>query len=289
MPVDKKLTDHAFYQEAFTAFQRYSNDNAWFEFQTPGNRFDMEKPVSYIAAAYVAYNKVYENPTRTTLLGDTKLRTDYDLVQNFGLSSARGVQEEDCKKFIEDLQNQRKNIAEGMFIGGSSSSSASANAKSGAAIPVVGAGSILSTQKWSPMLNDSFIMSGAHCGHDFALALTGDEIVAYDSCVSPTDDRERWRQFFLKSPGSLWSESKAGSFPRVLVRELIGLITFGYEPHFHKNQLGFTLKYPQAASEATLSGYLTALRKLRFQEKDKEACMGAVAQFLFLKPDALKA
>jgi hypothetical protein len=284
MPTDQKLTRFAFYQQAFTAFQRYSRDNAWFEFQTPGNKFDMETPVSYIFASYVAYERVYENPTKITLLGDTKLRTDYDLVKNFGLSSAKGVQEEECKKFIEDLQNHRQDIAAGIAIKSSSSLLIKPEA-----VPVVGAGSILSTQKWSPMLNDSFIMAGVHYGYDFGLALTGEEIVTYDSCVSPTDDKERWRQFFRKSPGSLWSESKAGSFPRVLMRELIGLMTFGYEPRFHKDQLSFTVKYSQAASEASLSGYLTALSRLRFQDKDKQQCMGAVANFLFGDAEALKA
>jgi hypothetical protein len=287
--MDKKMSAFAFYQQAFMAFQRYSLDNAWFDFQKPGGKFDMQAPVSYIFAAYGAYEKVYENPTKITLLGDTKLRTDYDLVMNFGLSSARGVQEEECRKFIQDLQNERQKIKDLEPIKDPKILLINPEAKGGRAIPVEGAGAILSTQKWSPMLNDSFIMAGIHYGHDFALALTGDEIVAYDSLVSQTDDKERWRLFFLKSPGSLWSESKVGSFPRVLMRELIGLMTFGYEPRFDKSQLGFKAMNAKAADESNLSAYLTALSNLRFQEKDKAKCMGAIAKFLFGSEGALQA
>ena len=288
MALDKKMSAFAFYQEAFTAFQRYSLDNAWFDFQKPGSKFDMQAPVSYIFASYGAYEKVYESPTKITLLGDTKLRTDYDLVMNFGLSSARGVQEAECKKFIDELQNERKDIAKGVPIKDPKVLLINPNAKGVEAIAVEGAGSILSTQKWSPMLNDSFIMAGVHYGHDFGLALTGDEVVAYDG-LAPGDAKERWLQFFLKSPGSLWSESKMGSFPRVLMRELIGLMTFGYEPSFHKDQLSFTPKNVKAANESSLSGYLTALANVRFQEKDKQKCMGAISKFLFGDAEALKA
>jgi hypothetical protein len=285
MSLDKKMSAFAFYQQAFTAFQQYSLDNAWFDFQKPGSKFDMQAPVSYIFAAYGAYEKVYENPTKITLLGDTKLRTDYDLVMNFGLSSARGVQEEECKKFIQELQNKRQVIKDQEPIKDPKILLINPNAKGGKAVAVEGSGAILSTQKWSPMLNDSFILAGVHYGHDFALALTGDETVAYGNLAPEKDDKERWRLFFLKSATSLWS----GAFPRVFLRELIGLMTFGYEPRFHKDQLGFVPVNDKAADEGTLSSYLTALSNVGFHRGDKEKCLGVIAKYLFGDAGALKA
>jgi hypothetical protein len=293
----KALSPDAFYTEAFTAFPRYQLDNPWFSWQCSGSVFDPGAPVTYIFASAAAYEKVVLNGAtseaarekgaglRVLLLGDTKLRSDHDLVQNFGLSSARGVQEEACREFIKGLMNERKQLA-GITVP-KNKDEPEQDLKGRKLIPVEGPGAILSTRKWSPMLNDSFIMAGAHQEIDFFLALTGEEIDVYQNLASVKDEVERWRQFFVKSPGSLWGES--GGFPRVLMRELLGLMTFGYEPRFHKDQLGFKLINKKAGDEANLSGYLTALQKAGFQEKKKDLLLSTIATFLFGDAKALKA
>ncbi len=104
----RQLSADAFYTEAFTAFQQYGLDNPWFAWYQSGNVFDLSAPVTYIFAAFAAYEKVCQNEMKLLILGDTKLRTDYDLVMSFGLSSARGVQEQECRDFIAELMNERK-------------------------------------------------------------------------------------------------------------------------------------------------------------------------------------
>jgi hypothetical protein len=301
----KALEPYAFYTEAYMAFPRYQLDNDWF-FKWAGTKFNPTTPVTYIFASVCAYDKVALNGAtspeakakggglQTLLLGDTKLRSDFDLVQNFGLSSARGMQEpekgkeQQCKEFLDDLMNKRRE-AGGMVVprdkdGKVPRDWVPPDAKGREILPIEGPGAILSTRKWSPMLNDSFIMAGAHREIDFYLALTGEEVATYDNLRSVKDDKERWRQFFVKSPGTLWGDG----FPRVLMRELLGLKTFGYEPSFLKEQLGFQLVDKKAGDGANLSGYLTALENVGFQKKEKDRLLSAVASFLFGDADALK-
>src|SRR5690348_13762787 len=89
----RKLEPGEFYMQAFQVFQRYGEDNAWFSFEDAGSTIDLAAPVSFIFAASRAYYRVCDNALEMLILGDSKLRTDHDLVFNFGLSSANGVQE----------------------------------------------------------------------------------------------------------------------------------------------------------------------------------------------------
>ncbi len=92
-----------------------------------------------------------------------------------------------------------------------------------------------------------------------------------------------WRQYFLKNPGTLWASDTNGGTgnPRVLLRELIGLKTFGYEPRFDKRQLGFKVTNKKASDGATLSTYLVTLTNLNFHKSDKKKLVESVASFLF--------
>src|SRR3569833_1919209 len=295
----KALEQYAFYTEAYQAFPRYQLDNEWF-FKWAGTKFNPTTPVTYIFASVSAYDKVVLNGAtspeakkkggslRTLLLGDTKLRKDADLVENFGLSSARGAQEKDCKEFIEDLMNKRRE-AGGMVVpkdkdGKVPREWVPPDAKGKEILPVEGPGAILSTRAWSPMLNDSFIMAGAHQEIDFYLALTGAEVSTYESLASVKEDKARWRQFFVKSPDSLWGDG----VPRVFLRELLGLELFGYQPRYLKEQLGFQLVDKKAGDGANLSAYLTTLQNIGFHKNDKDGLLSAIASYLFDDATALK-
>ena len=89
-----RLTSDQYHEEALREFPRYSLDNSWFKFEFPGGEFDMAAPVSYVFAGWAAYEKAQEAGAKMLLLGSEKLRTDEALITNFGLSSAKGVQEE---------------------------------------------------------------------------------------------------------------------------------------------------------------------------------------------------
>ena len=302
----KKLTSGEFFFQAYGAFQRYSEDNPWFGWQQPGDKFDLTAPVTYIFAGYAAYEKVCANPLGMLILGDNKLRTNEDLVSNFGLSSARGVQppvkgrdqsnEEYAKelaelqKFIDDVTNKRVQQASPEPV--VPAPAWNPNAKVTKVIPVIGAGSILSTAKWSPLLNDSFIMAGVHQEQKFYLGLSGSDTGTYEKLAAQTADaRELWKKFFNASPDLLWNDTVNGKVgvPRVLLRELIGLKTFGYKPQFDKRQLGF-LGWDDGKSDgATIGGYLDVLKENGFDTFKKEKLFKLLGTYLFEDADALKA
>jgi hypothetical protein len=84
------------------------------------------------------------------LLGDAKIRADRTLIGNFGLASGSGTEDNDME-MIKALNDNRKVIAQGAKLPAAA-----------IPIPVVGSGSILNDKKWSPLLNDSFILGGVH-------------------------------------------------------------------------------------------------------------------------------
>jgi hypothetical protein len=298
----KKLSADAFFTEAYGFFRRYSEDNSWFGWQKPGDAFDLSAPVTYIFAAFAAYEKVCGNKMKTLILGDTKLRTDEDLVANFGLSSARGIQGPDrnlpkdkydeelkaLEKFVTDMTNRREKEKSPEPV--VPAPVWKPDAKVTKAIPFVGSGSILSTAKWSPMLNDSFILGGAHQECEFFLGLGAEEAAIFSKLAASDSAQELWRNYFNANAGTLWNSSVNGGtgVPRVLLRELIGLKTFGYEPQFDKRQLGFKIADKGAADGATIGGYLDTLKANGFDEFKKQKLIALIGTYLFDDAAALK-
>jgi hypothetical protein len=96
-----------------------------------------------------------------------------------------------------------------------------------------------------------------------------------------------WLQWFRDNPEYLYETWG----PRVLTRELIGLMTFGYQPSFRREELGFACADGKRASDATIEGYSRALNDLGFhQGKDqgaKRKVLSALSKWLFGNSDAL--
>jgi hypothetical protein len=283
----KKLDFHTFHIEAFMTYPFYKTDNSWF-------RFESEPQAHTIYSCWLAYQKTDAPSAGMLLLGDTKIRSDHELVFNFGLSSANGVQEEETRREVEELQNRRTQVAAGAGPGafGPSSSSSQSLAQPASspssAIQVVGSGSILSTKGWTPMLNDSFIIGGVHSEHDFHLALSPDEQAIFNGLNSGLPPKDLWREFFRRNPVSFWNSQY--SVPRVFAREVLGLAAFGYEPEFSKVQLSFHLTNKGASDAASLDKYCEALRKAKMTPvADKAAVIQAIANFVFKDAKALDA
>ena len=294
-----RLTSEQYHEEAFKEFPRYSLDNSWFKFEFPGGEFDMAAPVSYVFAGWAAYEKARESGTKMLLLGSEKLRTDEALIQNFGLSSAKGVQEEKEDKEKRKTDPSYKSPAEKAVATAVQKRAENAagvpvpnppvwkpDAKGVAAVPVVGKGAILSTKAWSPLLNDTFIMSGAHKGWDFVVGLSGSESTEYQKVASEGGDpKSIWKKFFLKQAqlkeelGMLWNNKY--NIPRVMLREFLGLELFGYKPNFDKNQLWFTVGEESKSDGAKLGQYLVALKNYGFHENKKDPLVERVAKYLF--------
>jgi hypothetical protein len=184
------------------------------------------------------------------VLGDTKIRKDPSLVQNFGLASAGGVQEKEEKDLVERLQRERKILP--------------------FSPQVVGPGSILSDKNWTPLLNDSLMIGGIHTGWDFVFA----EDRASSVPNTNGDAKNWWLSVFNRYPDILWKDG----IPRVFARELLGLKTFGYTPVFSNFQLGFR---PGGGAEATFRAYLDSLGSYNFSKNDKDRIVGGISEFLF--------
>jgi hypothetical protein len=72
--------------------------------------------------------------------------------------------------------------------------------------------------------------------------------------------------------------------PRILARELIGLQTFGYRPHFFNEQLSFGAK---RSDNATFKTYLDALVAAGLAGRDRTVVLETLSVFLFGTAEAL--
>ena len=298
------LTKEQFFREVIEVVPQYEDDNGWFRFER-GGIWDKGHIIQFVLMAWRCYQGVTRSALQMILLGDTKIRSDKELVMSFGLASAGGVQEEKDRAMVEQI------------IGGRP-----ANAPAGPAVAVVGPGSILSTRMWSPILNDALIIAGAHCRQDCLFALNEDERRDWGLHIGAAEfdkrravfgeavkrpgvlpasppapgalrasppapgatPQDRWAAFFRRNPRVFWDRGN----PRVFVRELLGLKLFGYSPVFSEEQLGFACTNPGLANTAGFRAYLQGLRAARFHTRDRLALMRGISEFLFGDPARLQ-
>ena len=242
---------------------RYELENQWFKKEVWGEK------LQYMMNAWQLYKCANRSTLGMLLLGDTKIRKDKSLLANFGIASAGGLKDPEELKMLEKLKAERVKV--------------------GSTVEVLGSGSILNDQYWTPLLNDAFVIGGVHAQQDFHLA--EDEADKYfvthgrpPAGGSPppsadADARRLWSGFFAAHPGLLWGEDYHG--PRILSRELIGLKTFGYQPQFSTHGLFFTCKDPGTASHASFARYLDAVEAAGFRSRSRDTVLNAVCSFLF--------
>lgn len=261
----------------------YIADNSWFRFYSASGTEPMS-PDKYAEAAGRAFVHS-KKAVVPLLLGDSKLRTDQEVVDNFGVSDAEAAN-----------------------AGGSSAASASARSAA-PPVPVAGGpprpasssasatapGAVLSNSKWSPMLNDAFILGGIKHKKQFVYAPVGDELsfvrsIAPSGTAPPGATKEQqiqagmtvWKAFFLAKPVQLWDRG----FPRVFARELLGLKKFGYKAAPTSTNLAFDCPLPDPPS-ANFANYLTYLTECHFQEPSKQRVLEEIGEFLFNDKQAL--
>jgi hypothetical protein len=267
-------TNQEFWTRADECWNQYRTQEGWFSWGE-----DTED------ARKLAGLKMYRNVTQgklMPLLGDAKIRQDRTLVMNFGLASGSGS---DDQKMIDELNALRRNYARNTSF---------------PALPISGGGSILNDQKWSPLVNDSFILGGIHRGKEFHLALQ--DFAQFDAgrkearqvfgAVAPQyaaakprgleQHQQKWKLYLISHPEVLWNGEK--QIPRVFARELIGLKAFGYEPDFNAGGLGFR---GPVARNAGFSTDLTGLAEAGFRTADKSRIISSVSEFLFGNGNAL--
>jgi hypothetical protein len=265
-----------FVDAAARTLDLYEKEYAWFKWP------DRKTSVQH---AWKLYRAAATNQLGMILLGDAKIRTNAALLMNFGLTSGSGVAAGDELKQIERLMAGRQQLV---------------GRHSGAAVQVLGPGSILNDQNWSPLMNDALILGGVHTAQDFHWAEEGFDRFAMVGAQEFIQRREvfnqgtaapvalrrdqkyyqdKWKHYLL-GQSNFWS----GGFARIFARELIGLKTFGYRAVCTEQEVLFT---PGGAAAATFDTYLHGLRAVNFGNNDRVSINRAIGEFLFGDPAAL--
>jgi len=244
---------------------RLSPFNRWCTWWSKDPRLD-------VLNAWRLYNCANRAALGMLLLGGAKIRKDSALVMNFGVASQAGPYDPQEKALVAELERLRETQRLAPALAD--------------APDVAGPGSILSDRTWTPLLNDAFILGGAHGGHEFHLA--EDSVESYftfrQTRAAFEPDRatteEKWMGFFKAHPELLW-DSKLGN-PRVLARELIGLKAFGYSPQFSPQQLSFA---KTSSGYPTFRSYLNALASANCQPGHSTELLRNISRFLFDRDD----
>lgn len=281
------LSKHDFGKELRSLKTEYRRDNHWVQDWRKWN--DDTIMDSYIDAAYNLYSATARNVLKLTVLGDTEIRSIPELLRNFGLMSAAGVQEKADARMVKDLEQGRKQVGMGTKEGLKG-------------VPkVLGVGSILSDKMWTPILNDALMLGSIEGNQDFYLSLNTKEQEAwmkygFNSNVADKTSifggrvsskrnvfQSNWNSFFRKQPQMIW----AGANPRVFARELLALKFFGYKPVYSKLGLAFAPGLGSQIGSPGFRTYTNALRDVGFFSNDKPLVMAAISEFLFDDGNAL--
>ncbi len=239
------------------------NDDAWYD--------------KSILAAYKMYKQITKANFPVLLLGDEGIRKMKELLFNFGLASATGIQDKELEALADQLQKKRDELKKrkGWLE----------PPRPDLKIPdLLGKeGHILSDQTWTTLLNDSLIGGAIHSGITCVLALSDkptkgssnllSEQQMWSKMVADTrkyfqrDTRsyeEKWRaqwvSFFQKNIDMIYTSGRR-SGPRVLARELLGLSFFGYTPVCTEFQLSFEKRTP---TNIDFRVYMRKLNDLHF-------------------------
>ncbi len=281
------LTKEMFRKELRSMKDEYRMDNKWVQEWRKWN--DDSIMDEFIDAAYNLYAATAKCALKLTVLGDTEIRSMPELLKNFGLMSAAGVQEDKDIKMVNDLEQHRKQVAMGTTAGLKGRTK------------VLGGGSILGDKMWTPILNDSLMLGSIQSNQDFYLGLNTKEKLAwkgngFNSNVanktakfggavanSRNKYQSNWLSFFRQQPQMIW----AGPNPRVFARELLALKFFGYKPVYSAMGLAFTPVQGKRIGPPGFRIYTTALRNVGFFDNDKDRVMSAISEFLFDDKNAL--
>ncbi|MCK7614014.1 hypothetical protein [Roseibium sediminicola] len=255
----------------------YRQDNAWVG-QWKGCSWDHDYHMyHYIRAAYLLYEATARNELRYVLLGGTGIRKSREYIRQFGVTAANGIQDPETVEGVRRADRFRAEQA------GQPRAQAAANPDD-RVIPAQGFGSILSEQRWTPILNDALIIGAATARHEFMLAFEPYELGILRECQlsiqdqlrkrtpNPTQDEAYWpmvwNRFFKFNKNMFWDAR--WNIPRVLTRELIGLARFGYQVRLTPLGVGFR---PPAneAPDPTFATYVRGLRNMRFHEPGARA------------------
>jgi hypothetical protein len=223
------------YEYAMLCKACYEQDNDWAK-QLQGGilKFDVANVKAAAVAAANAYGRIPKDRDATLLLGDTKIRSDAELMLNFGISGtdgdkprpetcaviakAMGIKDPKPNLTVDDLREYRAKINAGQGANTPGKPNELRGAPLARApfeparmpgedfskdVPLFGPGSLLSNPEWTPMLNDAFILGGLHTNLTFVVALNTDEQKAW------SEQKASAMQSLIKRFGSMTEPAKA--------------------------------------------------------------------------------
>ena len=138
------------------------------------------------------------------------------------------------------------------------------------------------------MLNDAFIMGGLHTCKQFVFAPVDDDL-SFIASITPGGNNASpkqqqidaaipaWRAFFQTKQYLLWDRG----YPRVFVRELLGLQKFGYQAAPTAINLSFDVSDEAIAKGATFKAYCQHLKDSGFYANKRQDVLRIIARFLF--------
>jgi hypothetical protein len=303
-----------FVDEVKLHFSTIKGKNSWakkyFELEMPGSAVSVHEEVS-AERCWNLYVASRDNAIGFLLLGEVSMRSKLALVQNFGLTSAHG--HEDDEPWLSPWLGHDAKDTSDPNLKKVSASTLDAT-KNRHLKKLQGPGSILSDRLWTPLMNDAWLLGGVQKKQPFHLVTEGlgqqklvtamnkvTKEVVFDRKLAPFDPSKKkkesdyaaatkavWQNWFLDNPQYLYETWG----PRVLVRETIGLMTFGYKPVFSRQELAFECQDDKLAEDSTIWGYSEALNKLLFHQGNdttaKSTVLKALSTWLFGKDDVLK-
>jgi hypothetical protein len=281
---------------------QYRLDNQWVArfIRDLGNWNEAEPMDRYIRYAYNLYECTAKNRLKLTILGGSDLRTNPELIRDFGVTGANGIQDGKTLLAImhmnDDYYAWRAKDEFPRGGGGVDLVELRRQRRQGKPhkyFSPIAAGGILSEKGWTPMLNDALIIGAITAGQTFHLGMTKEEGEDWSEVVSKKMNKvevgvlnrhgrsvtltQEWKTFFNRHREMFFDKN---GIPRVFTRELLGLSIFGYTPNFHWHDLSFTVSGRRA--DPDFRTYLDGLRKVHFQAPtDETKVMRAVSEFLF--------
>ena len=199
--------EQAFVDEIRREYATIKGQNIWakkyFEHELPSNSASQHPEIS-ARRCWALYTASRDNALGFLLLGEVSMRSKIELVQNFGLSSASG--HEDDEPWLSPwLGSEIKNPLEAQ-ANLSNVDPATLDPKKNAHLAgLQGPGSILSDRLWTPLMNDAWLLGGVHRQQSFHLVTEGlgqEKLVAALDALQDQALREQTRPKRGAAPAS---------------------------------------------------------------------------------------
>ena len=260
------MTDIEFMRSYFSAFHTF-----YYPIELDWNPDYARNDERAFMTALSLYTSLTAPPSTRLVIGDSKIRTDPDLLARYGMATNLSVNPEDRKLITKRAATLGITLDWQKLVATT--------------------GAILTNANWNSALNDTFILSGVHSGAIFLFEdesaspanIAGRQLGARNAEGQNVGlvGRSQWRSFFNHNPQILW-QTMTGK-PRILVRELLGLYKFGYRPAFTETTLTFVPgdANARAPTVANYESYTKCLEDGGYSANDKRKVLPVLAKYLF--------